>query len=127
MRSFDAYFYVLPNLTYNIILGMNFLKRHKAVIDASDNSIHFGQVELPKVYLTTSISIPAFSSAGVEVTTDRKLGKVHELNNCEDFNIRYGVQVGQGPIRCNKKTFMILLSNFTDKMVSLQKKPVSLL
>ena len=46
-HTFQAPFHVLPSMTFDMILGMNFLKRNGAIIDVADHSIHFNPVKLP--------------------------------------------------------------------------------
>jgi hypothetical protein len=115
---------ILRNLSFDIIIGMEFLQKNKVIIDAADMSIHFSEPTLNGVNLINNITIPAFASVFAPVNCRLKQPRVHTepsvLTNYQPFTNRFGVFVAQGPILCNENAFNIMISNLTNEPARLQ-------
>ena len=91
-REIAIKFIVLKNLSFDIILGMKFLKENDARIEAKENLIYFKDPP-PKKNITLS----------------------QVLNNNPSLNHRFGLFVAQGPIDCTNSVFPIFMTNLSDK------------
>ena len=69
-NEFTTTFVILENLSFELILGMQFLMAYKAVIDATERSVHFNTDTTFLVKLAVTTVVPAFSCTAVDAFTD---------------------------------------------------------
>ena len=115
-NSFVSKFTVMEELSFDIILGLSFLKSNCVIIDTEDGDLYFDK---PKSNLVVSlvdhIEIPAFSTITALVSVPESLKKSHVLNNKPYFGQKYGVYPAQGLVDASTSKFTIYLANLTDK------------
>ena len=120
---FNSKFTILESLSFDVILGMSFLKENRVIIDAEDGEIYF-KTHLPQFQakLSKTIEIPAHSN--VFVTADSTIldNGTYVLNNTSTLGIKHGIYAGQGLVDINKSQLNVFLSNLTDKTKTIQAR-----
>jgi hypothetical protein len=116
--TFDTAFVILQNLTFEVVLGMNFLVISGAIIDAADRSIIFTKAKINRVQLTESIELSAFTCMSVAVRSSIPATSPQFLHNLPEFTIRHGAHVTQGPIAGNDDAMIVYLSNLTGTSIN---------
>ena len=114
-NTFNTKFNIMESLSFDVILGMSFLKENRVLIDAEEGNIHFKAFSPTlKAKLNTTIEIPAHSSMVVTASIPETLKQIHILNNTPYLGLKYGVYVAQGVIDPFSSEFNVFLSNLTD-------------
>ena len=117
-------FVIIKKLSYDAILGMEFLTENNVIISLSSPSnpepscIYFKNPPydpLGIVRTSESSPIPPFSRKIVTVRIPNTYNSVQVLRNLKSFNNQFGVYVGQGPVNCDKLSFSIFINNLTNK------------
>ncbi len=117
-------FVILENISFDAVLGMEFLKRSQAIIDADDNSLYFKSNEtVHPLHLSAATTIPAFTSIPVEADFPASsLNQTRVIINYGHLIQKHGICIGKGPIKCVNSTMCILLTNITSFPVDLPAK-----
>jgi len=109
-HGFATSFIILQNLSFEIILGMQFLSSNNAIIDTADKSVYFNISQPLKVSSSEKTIIPAFSCIAVSATTEKSVAGTKIIKNVTSFNQKYGAFVSQGTINCDENHLTILVS-----------------
>ena len=116
-------FVILQNITFDLILGMDFLKSNRALIDLHDGSIQLRIEQLRSVRLRQELTIPAYTSMATEVILPSNALSLQVLENYEPFIGRYGVYAGQGTLNCGgsrtESRTTVYLSNLTSNEMTI--------
>jgi hypothetical protein len=112
-NEFFTSFVILEHLSFELILGMQFLMANNAIIDAAEKSVYFNNDSTYLVKINENTVIPAFSCIAVDAVTDKPTSSVKVISNLTSFNQKYGVFVSQGTIDCSQVCLTVLLSNIT--------------
>ena len=112
-------FTVMENLTFDVILGMAFLREHRVIIDAEESEIYYkSPTPTLNVKIVEDITIPAFSNMVVPVFIPEPLLTCQVVNS-DPGMIKKGVFAAKGLVDVKTSNFNIFLSNLTDKEKSL--------
>ena len=128
-RELDVTLSILKDLSFNVILGMNFLKNNEVVIDADESSIYFkdscpNQSESSSNTLTLlrDICIPAFSQTFIDVKVAKPCLETQVVNNSNSMNIQKGLYLARGCIEA--EFIQVLIANSNEKPSYLKKLEV---
>jgi predicted aspartyl protease len=114
-NTFNTKFTVMESLSFDVILGMQFLKENRVVIDAEEGSILFKDFTPNlKVTLNDTIEIPAHSSIFVSASIPEPINQTFILNNSPYLGLKYGVYGAQGLVNPSNTELTVFLSNLTD-------------
>ena len=114
-NTFDTKFTVMETLSFDVILGMSFLKQNRVVIDAEEGTINFkDDIKDEQAKLNNTIEIPGHSSVFVSASVPETLSGLHILNNSPHLGLKYGVYGAQGLVDISDSHISIFLSNLTD-------------
>ena len=114
-HSFQSTFTVMETLSFDVILGMSFLKENRVVIDADEGEIYY---KFPpsslNVTLSSSVTIPAHSNITASVFISNPLKECHVINS-HPLCVKHGVYVAHGLVDVSNSKFTIFLSNLTSE------------
>jgi len=121
-HGFATSFVILQNLSFEIILGMQFLSTNNAIIDTADGSVYFN-ISLPlKVNSTEQVTIPAYSCIALAAEAENSVDCTKVIKNVASFNHKYGAFVSHGTINCDQNSLTILVSNLTNTQIVIPEK-----
>ena len=111
--EFQIPFIILNNLSFSIILGMNFLTASHAIIDAVERSVSFAPTRASLVHLLETITIPPYSCSPAVAINEDLDSNVKILTNLTSFNMKFGAFVVQGLIQNENSKLNVLISNLS--------------
>ena len=113
-HSFKSSFTVMDSLSFDVILGMSFLKENRVIIDSEEGEIFYKQApEHMNVKLYTTVTIPAYSSIVAQASICNPLAEPYVIN-CHPLCTRHGLYVAQGVLNTTETNFNIFLTNISD-------------
>ena len=121
-HGFATSFIILQNLSFEIILGMQFLSENNAIIDAADKSVYFNIMLPLNVNSIEQTTIPAYSCIALSAEAETPVDCTKIIKNVASFNHRYGAFVSHGTIRCDKNSLTVLVSNLTNTPIVIPEK-----
>ena len=117
-------FTVMEKLTFDVILGMSFLREHRVIIDAEESEIYYKfPSPLLNVKTIENVIIPAYSNMVVDVSIPEALTSCHVINSHPEM-VKHGIFVAQGLIDVSRSNFNIFVSNLTNKSQALDASSV---
>ena len=113
----------MESLSFDVILGMSFLKKNRVIIDAENGEIYF-KPDSPQFQdkLSKKVEIPAYSNVFVAADSTVLENGAYVLNNVSFLGLKYGVYAGQGLVNIRDSKFNVILSNLTNKPKNVQAK-----
>ena len=98
----------MEKLTFDVILGMYFLRDHRVIIDAEQSEIYY---KFPSPFFNVktieNVIIPAYSNMLVDVSILEALPSCHVINSHPEM-VKHGIFVAQGLIDVSRSNFNIL-------------------
>lgn len=118
----DSNFTVMETLSFDVILGMTFLREHRVIIDAEEGDIIYKPPpETLNVRLNEELIVPAHSSVLANVTIPAALYDSYLLSSEPKCSSRYGVYVNHGLVEAPSKIFNIYITNLSSTNQCLPK------
>ena len=98
----------MEKLTFDVILGMSFLRERRVIIDAEQSEIYYKfPSPLLNVKTIENVIIPAYSNMLVDVSILEALPSCHIINSHLEM-VKHGIFVVQGLIDVSRSNFNIL-------------------
>lgn len=122
-------FFILEELPYEAIIGMDFIMKYNATFHAKQKTITFDSDTCVNViknddiflYLTEDVHLPPFCETIVMTKSNVRFEGKAYVTSSDFLSERKSIFVGQGIISYNPQCLNLLISNLSSKAVSLPK------
>lgn len=123
-RTFDIQAVVLDGLNFELVLGLNFCKKHQVVLDTGENTIKFGEPAPSTIKFKDAIRIQPYHQINYIASVSVKNCVILVTKNVP-FTEDTGVYLSNGIYPVSKRgKCRLRLANLTDQVVSIRPETV---